>query len=314
MLNGTLYYSMEFMALGSVEDLLRRDGPLPVRRAMAIALEASRGLEYAERHGVVHRDIKPANLMIQEKGLVKIGDLGITTRSSRDRGSERGRGITGSPHYMAPEQALGREVDTRADIYSLGASLHEMLAGSPPFRGKTLKEILYAHIQEPPPDLRAFRRDVPEALAKLIVSMLAKDPAGRPASAAQLSSRLEEIYAENSSFAGGASADGRPSVAGRVIRLLIGLAFAFVLGIAIAFMVRQLRSAHHDRTRWIYRVKNAIEEGKQALRAGDVDAAIRRSIEIKNTPGSPDDWEALAQELGAFEKAIQSASKKKEEE
>ena len=313
MLNGTLYYSMEFMALGSVEDLLRREGPLSVRRAMAIALEAARGLEYAERHGVVHRDIKPANLMIQEKGLVKIGDLGIATRASRDRGSERGRGITGSPHYMAPEQALGREVDTRADIYSLGASLHEMLAGSPPFRGKTLKEILYAHIQEAPPDLRAFRPDVPETLAKLVVSMLAKDPAGRPASATELSSMLEGIYAAGASSGAGSGPD-RPSVAGRVIRLLAGLALAFILGVGIAFMLRQMRSEHHDRNRWLFRVRSAIEEGREALRAGDVEAAMRKSRSIKNTPGTPDDWETLAPELKAFEKAIQNASKKTEKE
>jgi len=195
-LNGILFYAMEYMARGNVEDLCRRRGPLPIETAVALALEAARGLEFAQSRGVVHRDVKPGNLMVHQTGTLKIGDLGIARRvRDRDEPALLG-GISGSPHYMSPEQALGREVDSRSDIYALGASLHQMVAGAPPFTARSLKELLFAHIRDPAPDLRDLRPGVPAPLAELVQEMLAKDPAHRPPSGALIAERLERLESQ----------------------------------------------------------------------------------------------------------------------
>ncbi|MCZ6786639.1 MAG: serine/threonine-protein kinase, partial [Planctomycetota bacterium] len=141
------YFSMEFMGAGTVEDLLQRDGKIPWKKAILQVLEAAHGLEYAEKKHIVHRDIKPDNLMINDDGRVKIADLGLAKRGESD-GDE---GIIGTPHFIPPEQALGKDVDTRADIYSLGATFFRMITGKTVFDGKTAKEIVLKHIKEPAP-------------------------------------------------------------------------------------------------------------------------------------------------------------------
>src|SRR5204863_9348715 len=104
---------------------LHARGKLPPAEALRIAIDAAKGLEYAEREGIIHRDIKPANLMINEEGVTKIGDLGIARRAGG--GGPADDGIAGSPLYMAPEQARGEPLDARADLYALGATLHHLL-------------------------------------------------------------------------------------------------------------------------------------------------------------------------------------------
>ena len=189
-----VYYSMEFMGGGSVEDLLNRQGPLPTQKALEFALETARGLQYAEQVGLVHRDIKPGNLMIHENGSIKIGDLGIATRSSRtgSLASQKG-GVSGSPHYISPEQARGQDLDSRADFYSLGASIYQMLTGKTPFSGTTLKDLLLKHVKEPAPDLAAVLPGLlPPAVPALVARLLEKNRDLRPASARQLILAIED--------------------------------------------------------------------------------------------------------------------------
>jgi serine/threonine-protein kinase len=185
------FYSMEYMARGSVEDLLRRDGRLSLERALPIVFDAARGLEYAERHGVVHRDIKPDNLMMSEDGVVKIGDLGIATRRRRE-GEEANKedGVSGSPHYMAPEQAMGRDIDQRADLYALGVSLYQMLSGDTPYEGASAREVILKHLNEPPPPLKDKCPDLAPEVVALVERLMEKDPSRRLASASLL---LQEL-------------------------------------------------------------------------------------------------------------------------
>ena len=184
------FYSMEYMAGGSVEDLLRQEGRLSVERALPIVFDAARGLEYAERHGVVHRDIKPDNLMVSEDGVVKIGDLGIATRRRTETEASQEDGVSGSPHYMAPEQALGRAIDHRADLYALGVSIYQILSGDTPYEGTSAREVILKHLNETPPPLAAKCPQLDPEIVKLVERLMEKDPARRLPSASVL---LQEL-------------------------------------------------------------------------------------------------------------------------
>ncbi|MHC4933200.1 MAG: protein kinase domain-containing protein, partial [Planctomycetota bacterium] len=185
------YFSMEFMGEGSVEELLESNGKIPWEQAILMVLESAHGLAFAEGKGIVHRDIKPDNLMLNEDGQVKIADLGLAKRGQ----SSKEEGITGTPHFIPPEQALGKEVDTRADIYSLGATFFRMITGKTLFTGKTAKEIVLKHIKEAPPAASSHEPDIPDELDLVIAKMLAKEPDQRYQTAPELISSLEEVCA-----------------------------------------------------------------------------------------------------------------------
>jgi hypothetical protein len=184
------FYSMEFISKGSVQDRLNQEARLPVEEALRVLQDAARGLQYAEKKGVVHRDIKPDNLMITEDGTVKIADLGLAQTVGENNRKE---GILGTPHFISPEQAQGKPVDSRSDLYSLGASLYRMLAGRTPFEGSNVKDLILKQIRENPPALREVAADVPEDVADLVQRLMKKDPAERFANASELLTVLEEI-------------------------------------------------------------------------------------------------------------------------
>jgi serine/threonine protein kinase len=177
---------MELIDGDNLEVLVRRHGPLPVAQACEVIRQAALGLQHLYEQGLVHRDIKPSNLMLTPAGLVKVLDLGLV-RNLHD--ASPGERITAHGHclgtldYMAPEQFMdGRGADIRADIYSLGCTLYELLAGRPPFAGAGYEspfQKMLGHAQEPVPPLRERRRDVPEQLAVVLERMLSKDRDGR---------------------------------------------------------------------------------------------------------------------------------------
>src|SRR5512141_2155051 len=143
--DGLVYYVMPYVEGESLRDRLNREKQLPVEDAVRIAREVADALEYAHQHGIVHRDIKPENILLHG-GHAMVADFGIALAASRSDGGSRmtetGMSL-GTPHYMAPEQAMGeREITPRADIYALGCVLYEMLAGEPPFMGPTAQAII----------------------------------------------------------------------------------------------------------------------------------------------------------------------------
>lgn len=188
-----VYFSMEFLGKGSIEEILEKEKKIPWEQAILQVLEAAHGLEYAESKGIVHRDIKPDNLMLNEDGRVKIADLGLAKRGE----GEEDAGVIGTPHFIPPEQALGKEVDHRADIYSLGATFFRMITGTTLFTGKTAKEIVLKHIKEPPPAASSVDETVPDDLDLVIAKMLAKDTAQRYQSAKDVIAALEEVCAHH---------------------------------------------------------------------------------------------------------------------
>ncbi len=188
-----VFFSMEFLGKGSTEEILEREKRIPWEQAILMVLEAAHGLAYAESKGIVHRDIKPDNLMLNGDGRVKIADLGL---AKRGEGVEDA-GVIGTPHFIPPEQALGKEVDHRADIYSLGATFFRMITGKTLFSGKSAKEIVLKHIKEPPPAASSGDETVPDDLDLVIAKMLAKDPDKRYQSATEAIAALEEVCAHH---------------------------------------------------------------------------------------------------------------------
>jgi hypothetical protein len=182
-----LVFAMEYVPGDDLGKILRERGPLPVGEACRVALQAARGLEHAHQKGMVHRDIKPSNLIIakdaSDESTVKILDFGlakITSERNQSTGLTAANKMLGTPDYIAPEQISdAAAADIRADIYSLGCTLHCLLAGKPPFAGKSLYDVLHAHCSSTAKSLDLVRVDVPVELAKTVSRMMEKDPAKR---------------------------------------------------------------------------------------------------------------------------------------
>ncbi len=184
------YYSMEFMKRGSVQDMLLQRKKISFEEAIPMILNAARGLEYAESKKVIHRDIKPDNLMLSANNTVKICDLGLAEVLSDDQQKSK-REIVGSPPYMSPEQAAGKPLDHRSDIYSLGATFYRMLSGQLPFSGKTQPEIIKKRLTEEPVPLKEF--GVPRAIVQIVEKMMKKNCDDRYPNAGALIADLEKI-------------------------------------------------------------------------------------------------------------------------
>jgi len=194
----TAYIVMELVPGETLRDLMARAGPLPAELTIAITAQLADALAYAHAQGLVHRDIKPANLLLRDEGgdtvRVKIADFGIAKAVAAAGADLTASGdMLGTPKYLSPEQVQGREPDGRADLYSVGVVLFEMLAGRPPFSASTEIATALAHVQEPVPDIDEVRPDLPVGLGELVSSLLVKDPRYRLASALALGGALTSI-------------------------------------------------------------------------------------------------------------------------
>jgi serine/threonine-protein kinase len=191
--NGLVFYVMPFVDGESLRDRLRREHQLPVEDAVRIASEVADALEYAHGHGVIHRDIKPENILLHG-GHALVADFGIALAASKSDGGTRmtETGLSlGTPHYMAPEQAMGeREITAKADIYALGCVLYEMLTAEPPFVGATAQAIIARVMTEEPRSLTLQRKTIPPHVEAAVTRALEKLPADRFASAAQFAAAL----------------------------------------------------------------------------------------------------------------------------
>jgi serine/threonine-protein kinase len=195
----TWFLAMELLEGADLDQLVRRQGPLPVGAACEYLRQAALGLHHAHQRGLVHRDVKPGNLFLTREG-IKVLDLGLARPQKIDTASAgdltRANSVLGTPDYLAPEQALDPcGADARSDLYGLGCTLYFLLTGRPPFPEGTLAQKLVWHQQAEPPPVERQRPDVPVAVAQLLRQMLAKTPTDRPGSALEVAQRLAPFAA-----------------------------------------------------------------------------------------------------------------------
>jgi eukaryotic-like serine/threonine-protein kinase len=190
----------QFMAGGSVEDLMATadERRLPTARVLQIAEQVCQALDFAHRQGVIHRDLKPGNVWLADDGTAKLGDFGLAVALDRSRVTMAGM-MVGTVAYMPPEQALGAESSPKADLYSLGCMLYEMVTGRPPFLGDEATAVISQHINVPPVAPSWLTDHCPPELEEIILRLLAKVPEDRPASAADVREALLKVDSEKKS-------------------------------------------------------------------------------------------------------------------
>ena len=167
------YIAMEFLQGRELRDIMNDGGLLPVDQVLDIVAQVAQGLAYAHEHGIVHRDVKPSNIMVVRDGHAKITDFGIARMASSAVRTQTGM-VLGSPKYMSPEQVMGKEIDQRSDIFSLGVMLYEMLTGEAPFSGENVNAIMYQTLNAVPPSPSTLNTAVPGMANFIVAKALAK--------------------------------------------------------------------------------------------------------------------------------------------
>jgi len=190
--DGTCYIAMEYVSGGTLKERLDERGPMEPERALAVAGQVAEALWAAHERGVIHRDIKPQNILITDMGHLKVTDFGIARAASAATISAT-NAVFGTAGYLSPEQALGEPATPRSDLYSLGIVLYELLTGVVPYRADNPVAVCMKHVTEPLTPPRRLDHTIPEAVDALVVKMLAKDPADRPASATELLDDIEGV-------------------------------------------------------------------------------------------------------------------------
>ena len=185
---GTCFIAMEFVKGTNLKQLMQRPETFSHDRLIDILSQIAEGLDYAHSRGVVHRDIKPANILIAQDGKVKITDFGIARLDTSNLTME-GQ-LLGTPNYMAPEQIQGKEVDHRADIFSLGVVFYEMLTRRKPFQGENLTAVTHKIVYEPFTPAEEIIKDLPPGLTAIMTRCLEKDPNRRYPRAAEIAAEL----------------------------------------------------------------------------------------------------------------------------
>jgi serine/threonine protein kinase len=191
--NDIHYFSMEFVDGLTCMQALQQQGMFKVADALEITKQTAKALEYAHGQRLIHQDIKPDNIMIGENNQVKLADLGISKTFDEVENDDGQKRVMGTPHYMAPEAALGKKVDHRVDIYSLGATLYHLLTGKTPFTGTSATEVLKAHVMDPLPSIQDMNPDVPDDVCALVERMLAKKPDDRYHDASDIVAEISRL-------------------------------------------------------------------------------------------------------------------------
>jgi Flp pilus assembly protein TadD/tRNA A-37 threonylcarbamoyl transferase component Bud32/TolB-like protein len=231
---GQLFISMACYEGETVGDKIKR-GPLEIEEALHIAAQVAEGLKETHKKGIVHRDIKPGNIIVKTGGEVKIMDFGLAKLAGERDLTKTGTTV-GTVAYMSPEQARGREVDHRTDIWSLGVVLHQMLTGQQPFKGEKAQAIIYSILNEKPVPVTELMAGIPRELEEVVSRCLKKDPAERYQSVAELSAALKSLRRDVSS---GWVSTGRTTASARFAgtqglrRMLLPAAVAVVAAVLI---------------------------------------------------------------------------------
>ena len=201
---GTLYFAMELVKGGALDQVLERGERLDPEHARQLMLEVARGLSDANAAGIIHRDIKPSNLLLDANGAVKIADFGVAkpVDGGDDIKITQDGAVVGSPLYLPPEQAKGETVDLRADMYSIGCTFYHLMTGKPPFDGPTPLAVVSKHMSEPAPTIADAVATVPPRISTIVEKLMRKSPADRFGSYDELITALEAAAPEATEHAG----------------------------------------------------------------------------------------------------------------
>ncbi len=191
--DGVYYLTMEYVEGITVRELLDTRGRLGTAPTLAIASQLAQSLVAAHEQGVIHRDIKPQNLLLDGAGVLKVMDFGVARLAGGNANLTEAGMVVGTPSYMAPEQMLGESVDERTDLYAVGVVLFECLLGRLPFEAGSAIALIARVLRDQPPVPAALDPEIPPALSELVVRLLAKDPAQRPANATELARLLSDL-------------------------------------------------------------------------------------------------------------------------
>jgi serine/threonine-protein kinase len=257
--DGRSYFVMELLKGRSLDERLRQGKPT-LHETLEMLEQACRALEAAHGKGIIHRDLKPANVFLvelrDEPPIVKLVDFGLAKLARGDdaRVERTQTGVMmGTPLYIAPEQARGKPVDGRSDIYALGVMAYEMVLGQVPFLGDSVVDIIFKHINEPPPPPRSLWPEIPEPLEQLLLAMLAKDPAARP-TLAEIRGTLADLYGSTLTDSGsrpvplrtwplaksaprmGTQSQSAPAARRSRVLLAVPIGFAVLAGLGVALL------------------------------------------------------------------------------
>jgi ligand-binding sensor domain-containing protein len=192
---GITYLVMRYVQAGTLKDLIAREGPMELEEAARVLGQVGRALDYGHSQGVVHRDIKPSNVLIDQRGNTFLTDFGIAKLVAETAQFTASGAIIGTPAYMSPEQGMGKPVDYRCDIYSLGVVLYELVTGRVPFEAETPLAVLLKHVNDPLPLPRQIKPDLPAAVERVILKAMAKAPEDRFQSAQEMIDALAAAVA-----------------------------------------------------------------------------------------------------------------------
>ena len=288
---GNDYIVMEFVAGRALDSVIAAD-LLPVKVALRYALQITDALAQAHAAGIVHRDLKPSNLMIGDDGVVKLLDFGVAKLTApRESGGSTsmetltsGGTIVGTVAYMSPEQAQGKQVDVRSDVFSLGVVLYEMFSGNRPFAGQSQLDTLMAIVRDPPPPLSETRADLPPGIAPIVNRCLEKDREKRFASAADVHRELAHL---DQTLSSGRLTLPQAIASAKRPRILVpALALLLAVAILASWMVRRA-----SRVRWashegMAKIAQLVQEGKYT-------AAFDLAKETEKVIPSDERWKTL---------------------
>lgn len=272
-INGRPYIAMELLEGGALDSILERGKGLPVMQVLQIGIQLANALDYAHSKGIYHRDVKPSNILqVGDGRTVKIADFGIAHMASMAEAEKTRAGtIIGTPHYMAPEQALGGKVDGRADLFSAGVVMYELLTGHRPFEADSMVTLVMRIAKEEPKPMTQLRKDIPASVRRIVECCLQKAPENRYATGRELADALAKVWRELEAETG---RKGVPR--GMPLKVKLALGMAALVAVTMAATSALVTYRQHETM-----LKQAVEQG----------ASLTRLIAAENAaPTLSEDW------------------------